>query len=439
MTAARKRFLTIAVSIALFGIGAWSGWWWASRAMRNATPTALATLTEPIEETKVLYWYDPMRPDQHFDEPGKSPFMDMELVPKYAEVRDASNGVRIDPRIAQNLGLRRARVSRIPLVIRVDATGVLAFKDRDVSIEQVRVGGFVERVWPLAVGDIITVGQPIVELLVPEWRAAELEYLAVMNSRATELMDAARGRLAVLGMTEEQIQHLELTRQPSAHFVLKSSRTGMIQSLEVRNGMTVMAGQTLIRVNGLQTVWVEVAVPEASMALISTGSRAELTLSAFPGEILSGRVTAILPALSETTRSVRVRVELPNPEGRLRPGMSAQVGLLEQSEDSKARSELAVPSEAVIRTGKRALVMRIDGEGGFAPVEVTLGQELGDQTEIKAGLAEGETVVASAQFLLDSDASLRGVFAVDAGEAEKAADERGSASEHGHYHHGERP
>lgn len=436
MTAASNRVLAITAVLALLGMGAWGGWWWGSRPARSAAPMAVKTPAESTEDRRILYWYDPMRPDQHFDTPGKSPFMDMELVPKYAEARGESTGMHIDPRIAQNLGLRRVRVTRIPLVTRVDATGMVAFNDRDVSIEQTRVGGFVERVWPLAVGDIIIAGQPIVELLVPEWRAAELEYLAVMNSHASELIDAARSRLAVLGMTAAQIRQLEETRQPSTHFVLKSSRAGMIQSLEVRNGMTVMAGQTLMRVNGLESVWVEVAVPEASAVRVSTGARAELALSAFPGELFSGKVTAILPALADATRSVRVRVELPNHEGRLRPGMSAQVSLLNPVEEP-ARTVLAVPSEAVIRKGKRALVMRLDDEGRFTPIEVALGQEIGDQTEIKSGLAEGETVVASGQFLLDSDASLHGAFTTNQNESEKSADENGGAIEHAHDQHGE--
>ncbi|MGE0338187.1 MAG: efflux RND transporter periplasmic adaptor subunit, partial [Gammaproteobacteria bacterium] len=284
----------------------------------------------------------------------------------------------------------------------------------------------------------VTVGQPIVELQIPEWHAAELEYLALMNGHAVDLRDPARDRLTALGMSAAEIRRLEETRQPSPHFVLNSSRAGMIQSLEVRNGMTVTAGQTLMRVNGLETVWIEVAVPEASAAFVTTGTRAELALTAFPGEMFSGRVTAILPALAEVTRSVRVRVELPNPERRLRPGMSAQVRLLDPVE-VPARTVLAVPSEAVIRTGKRALVVRLDDEGRFTPIEVTLGEEVGDQTEIQSGLAEGDTVVSSGQFLLDSDASLRGAFTLDQNESENPTDENGSAIEHSHDHRGEAP
>ncbi|MGE0335223.1 MAG: efflux RND transporter periplasmic adaptor subunit, partial [Gammaproteobacteria bacterium] len=195
MNAAAKRVLAVAVSLSLLGMGAWGGWWWASRTARDLARTARTPLAEPPEDRKVLYWYDPMRPDQHFEQPGKSPFMDMALVPKYAEVHSAATGVRIDPRIAQNLGLRRARASRISRVMYVDATGMVAFNERDVSIEQTRGGGFVERVWPLAVGDVVTVGQPIVELQIPEWHAAELEYLALMNGHAVDLRDPARDRL----------------------------------------------------------------------------------------------------------------------------------------------------------------------------------------------------------------------------------------------------
>jgi len=436
MNAASKGVLAVAVSLSLLGVGAWGGWWWASRTAMDSERTERAPLAESPADKKVLYWYDPMRPDQHFEQPGKSPFMDMALVPKYAEVDSTPNGVRIDPRIEQNLGLRRARVARMPRVVRVDGTGTIAFNDRDVSIEQTRVGGFVERVWPLAVGDMVSVGQPIAELQVPEWHAAELEYLAVMNGHAVELRDPARDRLTALGMTVAQIRRLEETRQPSLSFILYSSRAGMIQSLEVRNGMTVMAGQTLLRVNGLETVWLEVAVPEASAALLRTGARAELALTAFPGEMFSGRVTAVLPTLAEATRSMWVRVELPNPDGRLRPGMSAQVSLRDSGEIS-ALTVLAVPSEAVIRTGRRALVMRLDDEGGVTPVEVIPGHEFGDHTEIKSGLTEGDTVVSSGQFLLDSDASLRGAFTPDQPVHGQPTGE--DDIEHPHGHRGEAP
>ncbi len=417
---AAARGSVIAAALALLALGASGGWWWANH-LQQPNAADFSGPSTAVKEKSVLYWYDPMRPDQHFERPGKSPFMDMALVPKYADA-DQQSTMSIDPRLQQNLGLRRARVARISLMIRVDATGLVALNTRDVAIEQARVGGFVERVWPFAVGDIVTAGQPIAELFVPAWHAAELEYLAVVEGGDSVLIAAARERLLVLGMSTNQIRRLEQIRKPTARFVLRSSRSGVIQRIEVRAGMTLMSGQTLLEVNGLQSVWVEIAVPEAAAPSLQIGTHADLIFSAMPGERYTGKIAAVLPLLSDT-RSLRVRVELPNPDGRLRPGMSAQVSLLD---DVSRRQVLAVPAEAVIRTGKRAHVVAIDDAGTFMPREVNLGQEVGDWIEIKAGVNEGDTVVASAQFLLDSEASLRGAFPSDADDVD--APEQGQTS-----------
>jgi len=403
---ALRKILFAAAGAALLALGAAIGGWWARDAGTAAPATPSAASAAPQSPGKALYWYDPMFPQHHFDQPGKSPFMDMALVPKYADDGRAATGVHIDPRVTQNLGLRQAVVERVPLVTVVEASGILGFNERDVSVEQARVGGFVERVWPLAPGDMIGAGQPLAELLVPEWTAAQHEMLALRASGDADLLAAARERLHLLGMPEALIGEVERSGQTRARFVVRSSRAGVLQSLEVRSGMTLMAGQTLARINGLATVWLDVAVPEASVGSIRIGSKAQVRMAAFPETTLTGRVAAVLPTLADASRSLRVRVELPNRDGGLRPGMSAQVSLT----DGAAGTALAVPTEAVIRTGKRAMVMLVEPEGRFAPVEVTLGRELGERTLVTTGLSEGQKVVASGQFLIDSEASLSGIL-----------------------------
>lgn len=416
MTFPMSRLKTLFLAILLLALGAAGGLMWSQRqapADLAGAPTSVA----PTEK-KVLYWYDPMVPQQHFDKPGKSPFMDMELVPKYAEenaeedaeegaASGADAGVRIDPAALQNLGVRLATVERIPLSRQIEATGLIGFNEREVTLEQARAGGFVERVWPLAPGDVIGAGQPLAELLVPEWAAAQEEWLALRAFEQPALLAAARNRLRLLGMPEALIREVEASGQPRPRFVIRSSRAGVIQSLDVRAGMTLMPGQTLARVNGLASVWLEVAVPEALAEAARVGGHAEVSLAAQPGRTIAGRVSAVLPALDAASRSLRVRVELPNRGGALRPGMSAQVAL----RAAGGASALAVPTEAVIRTGKRALVMLAEDGGRFMPVEVTLGREAGDRSEIIAGLEEGQKIVASGQFLIDSEASLSGVIA----------------------------
>lgn len=403
----KGRATALASALILLVLGALGGWWWAQR-------TPISTHDQPAssEQRVVLYWYDPMQPQQHFDKPGKSPFMDMELVPKYADEGDETSpvknsAVKIDPAVTQNLGVRLATVTRIPLATQIEATGIIGFNERDVALVQTRSGGFVERVWPLAPGDVIKAGQPLVELLVPEWSAAQHELLAVKTSRDEMLLTAARERLRLLGMTEESIREVEQSGMVRSRFTINAPIAGLIQSLDVRTGMTVMAAQSVARINGLKTVWLEAAVPEAMVSAVREGAVVAVWLVGFTEQPLKGRVTAILPALNDATRTLRVRVELPNRDGKLKPGLSAQVTLM----SSDKSTVLAVPTEAVIRTGKRALVMVASDQNRFTPVEVMLGREVGNQTVIATGVSEGQQVVASGQFLIDSEASLKGIEA----------------------------
>ena len=181
----------------------------------------------------------------------------------------------------------------------------------------------------------------------------------------------------------------------------------MLESLDVRSGMTLMTGQTLARIQGISSMWLEVAVPESRASAVQVGGHAQVQLAAYPGKTIEGKITAVLPTLAAASRTLRVRIEIPNPLGQLRAGMSAQVRL----ESSAGEFALAVPTEAIIRTGKRAVVLTVREEGRYAPVEVELGREIDDRTVVTAGLQESQKVVASAQFLLDSEASLSGVLA----------------------------
>ncbi|MNZ38885.1 Cation efflux system protein CusB precursor [compost metagenome] len=367
----------------------------------------LAHAAQPDADGRVvLYWYDPMYPQQKFDKPGKSPFMDMELVPRYADEDGDAASVSIDPGIAHNLGMRIASVQRTDLAQSVAAVGALAFDGRDVALVQARSGGFVERVYDRAPEDVIEKGAPLADLLVPEWGAAQAEYLALRDLGEPALLAAARQRLRLAGMPAELIAGLEKTGQAQTVWTVTSPIAGVLQALEVREGMTLPAGATLARVNGLERVWLEVAVPEAQAAGLDAGQPVQARLPAFPAEPISGRIQAVLPQADLVSRTVRVRVELPNPGQRLRPGMTAEVSL-----EQPPKQALTVPSEAVIRTGKRNLVMLAEDNGRYRPVEIRTGRESGERTEVLAGLEEGQLVVASGQFLLDSEASLRGIAA----------------------------
>ena len=410
MKSPRSVLLVLAVAVASVAVGVLAGRWSASRPAEPAV-VASAPGSATGGERQPLYWYDPMVPQQHFDRPGKSPFMDMQLVPRYADATtDPSGkqaGVTIDPAIVQNLGMRLATVQRMPVSTRVEASGIVGFNERAVAVVQSRAAGFVERVWPLAPGDVIVAGQPLAQLRVPEWTAAQHEFIAVRGAGDAGLVAAARERLLSLGLTLGKVRALEQNGVAQALHTVGAPIGGVLESLDVRAGMTLTSGQTLARINGLDPLWLDVAVPEARAGQVAVGDRAEAHLASSPGQPIVGRVTALLPTLNAATRSLRLRVELPNRDGKLRPGQSARVQLAGGSEETA----LAVPTEAVIRTGQRALVM-VAGDGGrYAPVEVTLGPELGDKTVIRTGLDEGQQVVASGQFLLDSEASLLGIGA----------------------------
>lgn len=367
------------------------------------------TASSAAQDRKVLYWYDPMVPNQRFDKPGKSPFMDMQLVPRYADEAAGagaeSSEVRIDPRIMSNLGIRLATVERGNLPQHIEAVGMIGFNQRDVAIVQARAQGFVTRVYDRAPGDVIERDAPLVDLLIPEWTGAQTEFLALLSSNEPALAEAARQRLLLLGMTESLIAKLEAKRTPDAAITIAAPISGVIESLEVRAGMTVGASATLAKINGLSTVWLEAAVPELQSAAIEVSRAVQAELAAFPAEKFTGRVIAILPEANAETRTVRVRVELPNRELRFKPGMYARVRL----DSGASQPALLIPSEAVIRTGARNLVMVAGEQGRFMPVEVQIGAESAGKTVVLSGLQEGQRVVASGQFLIDSEASLSGL------------------------------
>lgn len=370
-------------------------------------PGATGAAAEQGAESKALYWYDPMYPQQKFDKPGKSPFMDMQLVPRYASEGAGNATVSIDPGLTQNLGVRTATVARGRFSSSLDVTGVLAFNERDVAVIQTRTSGYVERVYARAPGDVLAAGAPLADILVPDWAAAQTEFLALKRSGDRELISAARQRLQLTGMPSSLIAQVERSGKVQPNLTVTSPVAGVVQELNVRTGMTVASGETLARINGLGSVWLAVAVPEAQTGSIAEGQAIEARLPAFPGTVFNGKVGAILPDTNPDSRTLRVRVELANTEGRLRPGMTAQVRL----NRSTGQDSLWVPSEAVIRTGKRALVMLAEDAGHYRPLEVRLGEESDGKTVILKGLEEGQKVVTSGQFLLDSEASLKGIVA----------------------------
>jgi len=397
--------LLLAAVAAVAAVAALAGYGfatWRAQGGAHAHPAAPAA-----SGRQVLYWYDPMKPDARFDKPGKSPFMDMQLVPRYAEEAGGTPAVQVDPHTTQSLGVRLVAVTRESVGQRIEAPGTLGFDERNVAIVQTRAAGFVERVYGRAPGDVLAAGAPLADVLVPDWAGAQQEYLAVRATGQADLTAAARQRLLLLGMPETLVADVERSGRAQPLQTIRTPQAGVVQELMVRAGMTLAPGMTLARIGGLGTVWLDVAVPEVHAGLLSTGQAVTAVLPAFPGETFSGRIAAVLPEAARDTRSLRVRIELRNTGGRLKAGMAAVATL-----SGPLQAALLVPSEAVIRTGQRALVyVAGDQAGRYAPVQVELGRELGGKLEVLKGLSEGQQVVASGSFLIDSEASLSGALA----------------------------
>ncbi|MBX3587459.1 MAG: efflux RND transporter periplasmic adaptor subunit [Ramlibacter sp.] len=365
---------------------------------------------DPANGRKVLYYHDPMVPGNKFDKPAKSPFMDMMLVPVYADGDTDQGKVTVSPRIQQNLGVRTAVVTEGKLTPQVAAVGNIAFNERDQVMVQARATGYVERLYVRATLDRVGKGQPLVDLYVPDWVAAQEEFLSLKRMQSDDvagLVDGARQRMRQAGMNEDQIRLVERSGTTQARTTIVSPISGVVVELAAREGMTVMAGAPLFRINGLSTVWANAEVPESQAALVRPGAMVRAQSPAAPGVSFEGRVQAILPDVNAATRTLKARLELNNPGTRLVPGMFVSMQFM----DTRAEPALLIPTEAVIQTGKRTVVMVAEDNGRFRPVEVQAGIESGGQTEIKRGLQAGQKVVVSSQFLIDSEASLKGVEA----------------------------
>lgn len=365
---------------------------------------------DPVTGRSILYYHDPMVPGKKFEAPGKSPFMDMMLVPAYAGAQGADSGtVSVSSRIQQNLGVRTGEVVSGQLAPEVSAVGTVAWNERGQYVVQARATGFIEKLHVRAALDQVGKGQPLLDLYVPDWVAVQEDYLTAkrLQGRGLEsLAEGARQRMRQAGMSEAQIAVVERTGQVQARMTLVAPASGVVTELMAREGGTAMMGMPLMRINDLSTVWVQAEVPESQAAQVAVGAQVMAQTPALPGEVFRGQVQALLPEVNPTTRTRKARMALANPKGKLVPGMFVQMQLT----GGQARATLLVPSEALVRTGKRTLVMVVE-EGAFRPVEVQVGREQNGQAEVLSGLSQGQKIVLSGQFLIDSEANLKGVEA----------------------------
>jgi Cu(I)/Ag(I) efflux system membrane fusion protein len=370
---------------------------------QGAVPTAGEATA--LAESKPQYWYDPMHPAERFDKPGKSPFMDMQLVPNYA--RDAAPGsIAVDSRVVQNLGLRLAKVEQGSFSRLVDTVGSVGVDEHHIEAVQVRQPGWVERLDVRAVGDSVRRGQPLAGIYSPDLLATQQELLIALSSNDPQLIEAARKRLALFGLSDVQIARIEKAQRVER-------RVDYFAPFEVQ------PGNMLFQLADLSTVWVTAEVPETQAAWLKPGDRAEVEVPALPGERFEGQVDYLYPELTQATRTLKVRVVVRNPHKHLRPGMFAAAHFQSMTHTQA----LTVPSESVIKTGMRSFVIVADDDTHFRPTRVRVGAEQGGRSEILEGLTLGQNVVASGQFLIDSEANLRGAFDNLAGSNESKSED----------------
>jgi Cu(I)/Ag(I) efflux system membrane fusion protein/cobalt-zinc-cadmium efflux system membrane fusion protein len=396
------------------------GWEW-MRGAGTLLPGAAPSGERPQPaERKIKYWRAPMDPTYIRDQPGKSP-MGMDLVPVYEdEAGEPPPGwVEIDPGFVQNIGVQTEAVVRGDIPFTIRTVGTLTYNDEKVAWITTKYDGWIEKVYVNYVGETVTPGQKLFEIYSPQLVTTQKEYLHALAyasrlssdrypataERARSLVESSRQRLEYWDISNDQILELERTREPRRTLAVVSSVGGVViekmdQALE---GMFATAGMQLYKVANLSTVWAEAEVFEAQAPWLKVGQLARLESPYEPGRTYTGRVRYIYPFLSDETRTLRVSIELPNPGLELRADMYANVTL----DVPSARQVLIVPAEAVIRSGTRDVVVVALGEGRFQVREVELGVSGDGVLAVTRGLSEGEQVVVSAQFLIDSESNLR--------------------------------
>ena len=392
-------------------------------AAKESPPPKAAARTKGKKERQVKYWQAPMDPTYISDRPGKSP-MGMDLVPVYvdegAETGSEEGVVKINPAIVQQIGVRTEAVRRGVLRNVIRTVGILDYNEKNIFWVNTKFDGWIEKVYVNYIGEKVRKGQRLFEIYSPELVSTQEEYLTAMRylermkeagsqeavRQAGALMAATRKRLAYWDVTEDQIERLGRTGEAAKTLTVVSPARGtVIEKMDAAlEGMYVKGGMNLYKIANLSTVWVHADIYESQLKWVRPGLETEITLSYFPGEKYSGKVLYLYPFLTEKTRTMKACIEVKNPERRLEPGMYADVRI------RPVVSPLAilVPEDAVIQTGERNVVFVALGEGRFLPREVELGLKgEGGMYEVREGLHEGERVVVSAQFMLDSESKLQ--------------------------------
>ncbi|MGL0926087.1 cation efflux system transmembrane protein [Vibrio vulnificus] len=351
-----------------------------------------------------LYWVAPMDPNYKRDKPGKSP-MGMDLIPVYADdlagANDKPGTVKIDPSVENNLGVKTAAVELAKLSPRIETVGYIAFDESQLWQTNVRVSGWVEKLYINAVGEQVKKGEVLFTLYSPELVKAQEELLNAKRTGRDGLVKGATERLLSLGVDREQINQVIRRGKASQTIEIKALANGVIASLNIREGGYLSPAQAVISAGPLNEVWVDAEVFERQAHWLTNGSQASMTLDALPGKAWQGEVDYVYPILDPKTRTLRMRLKFANPNGELKPNMFANITLQPVS-DSEV---LTVPKSSVIRSGGMTRVVLAEGEGKYRSARIETGREADDKVEVLQGLNQGDRIVTSAHFMLDSESS----------------------------------
>lgn len=388
----------------------------------TAQDTEQTQAGEPGRERKILYWRAPMDPTEIYDKPGKSK-MGIDLIPVYeGEEAGGAGSITIDGTLQQNMNLRLSKVERRDISNVIRAYGKVTYaEDKEFSVNT-KISGWIERLYVNTTGQKVQKGQPLLEIYSPELVSTQEEYLLALNNyeklssspyesvrnNAQKMLDLSRERLEYWDISKAEIDKVEETGQSSRTILLKSQMTGIVTHKAVVEGDKVGPGKDLFHIADLSKIWVEVSVYESELLLVKVGQKAELELDHVIGQRLEGKVDFIYPYLDQRSKANNVRLIFVNPDLALKPDMYATVRIYSHA----ASDSLAIPSEAVIHSGKRKIVFVTKGDGKFEPREIKIGAESDDgYVQIISGLFGHEEVVVSGQFLLDSESRTREAIA----------------------------
>jgi RND family efflux transporter MFP subunit len=374
----------------------------------------------PQGERKVLYYYDAMNPAFHSDKPGKAPD-GMDLVPKYADETQIAEGappgtVMISPQWQQLIGVRTGEVERKRLVRTIRTVGLVVPDETKIARVHVKIAGWVDKAFVDFVGKLVKKNQPLFSLYSPDLVSTEHEYLiarkgeqylgkspyAEVAQGAGSLLEATRQRLRLWDVSEAQIEKLAQTGKVSRTLTLYSPISGFVMKRNLYEQSYVTPQTELYEIADLSTIWVDADVYEYEVPYVHVGQRATMQLDYIPGKTYTGRVSYVYPTLDQKTRTVKVRLEFPNPGFKLKPDMYANVEL-----KADYGTQTLVPAEAVLDSGTRQIVFLAKPDGHFEPREIRVGPRLDNQYVVLSGLKPGETIVTSGNFLVDSESQLQ--------------------------------